>query len=90
MKLKLTPVFVTEKEEEGWSLQNKTKDKIKTLIYRLIESLDEKSAELQSKIYEKTVKKMKKEKFMEFFLSTVKQIEDSNNFNDAINIDSSE
>ena len=32
---------------------------------------------------------MKKEKFIEFFVSSVKQIEYSNNSNDANNIDSS-
>jgi len=84
--VKLTPVFVTQKDEnEHCSLQNKTKDEIKTLIYRLIENLDEETAKLQYEIFTKTVKKEKKEKYIEFFLSLVEVIEEAGNSDDDSN-----
>jgi len=63
--VKLTPAFITQKDEdEHCSLQNKTKDEIKILIYRLIENLDEEAAKLQYEVFGKTVKKEKKEKYI--------------------------
>ena len=74
--VKLTPVFVTrEEEEEFCSIQNKTKDEIKVLIYKLIETLDKESAKLQCEVFEKTVKRKKKEDYIEFFQSLIEQIE---------------
>ena len=74
--VKLTPVFVTQEEEEEFcSIQNKTKDEIKVLIYKLIETLDRESAKLQCEIFEKTVKRKRKEDYIEFLQSLIEQME---------------
>ena len=85
--IKLTPVFVTQEDEEEYcSLQNKTKDEIKTLIYRVIETFDKDTSKFQYEIFDKTVKRKKKEDYIEFFLSLAEQIENvHDNFDDDDN-----
>lgn len=74
--VKLTPVFVTHKEEEEYcSLQNKSIEEIKIRIFRLIENLDDANAQLQREVFKKTVNRKKKERFIEFFLTVAEQID---------------
>ena len=68
--IKLTPVFVTEKEDQKFcSLQSRTIEELKKLIFKSIDCLNGEDAKLQSELFQKTVLKKKKEKYIEFLVS---------------------
>lgn len=88
--LKLTPVFVTKKEEqEFFSLENRTIEELKVLIFNLIDGLDEENSKLQTELFQKTVVKKKKEKYIEFLL-TLNELVDNDNVNDVFEQDENE